>query len=101
MQKNKNFNFLASEQRENIKQQVFDNCNGVTIINQGNGGAYVNNVYLNPSPLNVLLTDRFAGESVSIGGNEGEVFKGRLDISFVPGQTSPLLVIIQKYYLPD
>lgn len=70
------------------------NCNGMTIINRGDGMAFVNGIPLsaNPTPGN-------AGESIAIGGNVGEIYAGRCNISFAPGQAAPLLVIVFKYYV--
>lgn len=93
------YNFQGVEIRSNGYQQLYNECNGVTVINQGNVGVWVNEIFLNASPLNVLATDRFAGESVAIGGNENEVLQGRLKITFEAG-TNPLIIVIQKYYLP-
>lgn len=97
----KNYTFFAEEVREPGYYNLDAKCNGVTIINQGNGAAIVNQVYLNASPLNVSATDRYAGESLAIGGNEGEILTGRLQVAFAPAVTQPLVIIVQKYYLPD
>lgn len=93
------YTFNAQEVAVSGYQNIDELCNGVTLINQGNGGVFVNNVYLNASPLNVAPGDRFAGESLAIGGNEGEILTGRLQIVFET-QTAPLLIMVQKYYLP-
>ena len=66
-------------------------CNGVTVINKGNTLALWNGLPLNP------------GESMTIGGNEGEVYVGRVDISFViptpaPGTPENSAWVIQKFY---
>lgn len=66
-------------------------CNGVTVINKGNTIAMWNGLPLLPD------------ESMTIGGNEGEVYVGRVDISFAP--STPVVVptinsawVIQKFY---
>jgi hypothetical protein len=66
-------------------------CNGVTVINKGNTIAMWNGLPLNP------------GESMTVGGNEGEVFVGRIDISFTmptppPGSPVNSAWVIQKFY---
>lgn len=93
------FNFQGAEVSTTQYYNILENTNGVTVINQGNVGVWINQVYLNASPLNVNPGDRFAGESLAIGGNAGEIVAGRLRISFEAG-TQPLVIIIQKYYLP-
>jgi len=92
------YNFQAMEVRSQGYQNLYEYCNGVTIINQGNTEVWVNEVHLAASPLNVAATDRFAGESLAIGGNENEVLNGRLKITFGAG-TIPLVVIVQKYFI--
>lgn len=67
-------------------------CNGVTVINKGTTLALWNGLPLNP------------GESMSVGGNEGEVFIGRVDISFVIPVPAPAVItnsawVIQKFYV--
>jgi hypothetical protein len=66
-------------------------CNGVTVINKGNTIVLWNGLPLNPN------------ESMTVGGNEGEVFVGRVDISFQP--SVPVVIptinsawVIQKFY---
>lgn len=69
-------------------------CNGFTVNNAGNTIVYVNGDPLQP------------GSSKTVGGNEGEVYKGRCDLQFVTPSPAPstiinLAVVTQKYYLPD
>lgn len=66
-------------------------CNGVTVINKGNTIAMWNGLPLQPN------------ESMTVGGNVGEVFVGRVDISFsLPTPAPPTPVnsawVIQKFY---
>lgn len=72
-------------------------CNGVTIINKGNTIAMWNGLPL------------FPDESMTVGGNEGEVFIGRVDLSFrlptaadgIPIPATPInsAWVIQKFYV--
>jgi len=69
-------------------------CNGVTVINKGNTIALWNGLPLVP------------GESMTVGGNEGEVYIGRIDISFalpVPAPPVPInqAFVIQKFYVGE
>jgi hypothetical protein len=66
-------------------------CNGVTVINKGTTIAIWNGLPLMP------------GESMSVGGNEGEVYIGRIDIRFtIQAPAPPTIVnsayVIQKFY---
>jgi len=77
---------------------VAKNCNGFTVTNIGDTALTINDIILFPSatPATVL------GDSVSIGGNEGEIYTGNLKLSFlVPVGAAPNVQIIQKYYLED
>jgi len=70
-------------------------CNAVTFINRGDSVVYVNGVPLAPSPLG----PGFAGESIAFSGNEGEIYRGDIEVRFVPGGTSDQVVVLQKFYL--
>jgi hypothetical protein len=66
-------------------------CNGATVINKGTTLALWNGLPLNP------------GESMTVGGNEGEVYVGRIDISFQIPVPAPATIVnsawvIQKFY---
>ena len=66
-------------------------CNGLTIKNAGTTIVLFNGVPLQPQ------------ESISIGGNEGEVYVGRCDIRFQVQTPAPPVVnnsawVIQKFY---
>lgn len=100
MKQTRKYAFSCVEVRQKGAFSIDELCNGITVINQGNAGAWFNNIYLSASPLNLLATDRFAGESAAIGGNEGEILTGRVQVDFATG-TQPRILIIQKYYLPE
>lgn len=74
------------------------NCNGYTITNIGDTALTVNGKILFPSvtPLTVQ------GDSISFGGNEGEIYIGYINLSFVqPVGVAPNAEVIQKFYLDD
>jgi hypothetical protein len=78
-----------TEQRSVVVEKL---CNNVTVINKGNTLVLWNGLPLNP------------GESMTVGGNEGEVFIGRVDISFAlptppPGTPVNSAWVIQKFYI--
>jgi hypothetical protein len=79
---------MYSQQRSVVVDKL---CNSVTVINKGTTIALWNTLPLNP------------GESMTVGGNEGEVFVGRVDISFQVPVPAPATIInsawvIQKFY---
>lgn len=70
-------------------------CNGFTIINIGGATATINGKVLFPSA--TPTTDQ--GDSFSVGGNAGEIYKGMLSLSFDPAGPNPLVEVIQKFYV--
>jgi hypothetical protein len=70
-------------------------CNGFTIINIGDTIATINGKILFPST--TPATDQ--GDSFSVGGNAGEIYKGQLNLSFAVGGANPLVEVIQKFYV--
>lgn len=72
-------------------------CNGFTAINFSDVTVTVNDIPLLPSatPLTV------AGDSVSFGGNENEIFRGQFKIQFATGGAISNLVIVEKYFTED
>lgn len=87
------FNIIEKVMKINGGVVVEDLCNGLTAVNLGTTTMYVNNIPLYPGTPG---TSR--GESYTYGGNEGEVFCGRVDIAFDTGEGNGL--ILQKIYLP-
>lgn len=88
------FNFVGQEYSVNTEVSVDPACNAVTFINKGTMVARINGVPINP-PLDPTLS----GESITVGGNKGELFKGRLQITVGVGDPAPLVIVIQKYYI--
>lgn len=102
-------NGVAQYRKYNISVQVYgpdtlsggyvkvpELCNGFTITNIGTATFKVNGKILFPSatPASEL------GDSISFGGNEGEIYTGNLQIQFlgVLGAT-PQVEVIFKYYI--
>lgn len=77
---------------ENKSVYVDPFCNSVAFINIGTTVAFINGIV----PLNPGVPGTNNGESYVFGGNKGEIFKGRIDISFTGGAGS--LLVIQKIY---
>lgn len=70
--------------------------NGYVATNLGTGVVRVNGQTLFPSATPATV----AGDSVSMIGNVGEVFKGTIDLEFVvPTGATPLVEIVEKYYI--
>jgi len=66
-------------------------CNGVTVLNAGTVYVTWNGIPIAP------------GASMTVGGNEGEIFVGRVDIGFftqtpAPGTIVKSAWVIQKFY---
>lgn len=74
---------------------VMKNCNGFTFTNVGGKIARVNGMIIYPGVPGTSL-----GDSRSVGGNEGEIYKGRIQIAFEAGGANPNIEIVQKFY-PD
>lgn len=87
------YNFLINIYTENTRVIVDERCNGFTAINKGLVDAEVNGVILKPG------TATGSGESVSFGGNFGEIFRGRIDVIFPNGAVGANVCFIQKVYL--
>jgi hypothetical protein len=69
-------------------------CNGVTVLNAGTTFCTWNGVPLGP------------GLSMTVGGNEGEIFVGRVDIAFFTQSPAPATIVnsawvIQKFYVGE
>lgn len=73
---------------------VVENCNGFSCTNLGDTIAEVNGIQLLPG---VPGTSR--GDSVTVGGNLGEIYKGNIRLVFAVGGATPLVEIIQKFYV--
>jgi hypothetical protein len=93
----------------NIRQVTFNSsgqyvldkcCNGFVAVNIGDTLVRIQQIPLKPPPA-INLT----GESTGVQGNADEIFvgtNGMLTITFVnPVGANPLVMIIEKYYVPD
>lgn len=74
--------------------QIIENCLSLTIVNAGDVQCYFNGVPLPASPVSGQL-----GQSISIGGNESEIFVGRISISFDSTAGVKKCVVIQRIKL--
>lgn len=86
------YNIAVITIRQSLGLDIGENTNGYIFINTGTTIVTVNGVPLNPG---VPGTNN--GDNLNIGGNLGEIFKGRIDISFVTGVGE--LQVIQKFYV--
>lgn len=88
------YNDISQIVRQSIEIVVHQNCNGWTAVNQGADVVKINNIQLLPSSSPSTIT----GDSVSIEGNEGEIYERlTLKVEFQT-TTQPQLLIIQKIY---
>ena len=86
------YNFSSQSYIKNGFATLDRFCNGFTAINIGTTVATVNGIPLNPG-----TPGTSNGDSITIGGNKGEILKTRVTISFGAGNTGNVL-IIQKFY---
>lgn len=73
-----------------------DNCNGYRATNTGDTIAWVDGQILYPGIPGTSL-----GDSVTVGGNFGEIFLGHIKVEFdtTGGGTQPEIQIDQKFYV--
>ncbi len=86
------YNFQVNYYNQSGFVEVTRGCNSITFTNTGQDPVEVNGMILYPGTPGTQL-----GDSRTIGGNEGEIFVGRITVTF---QTvvAPQLEIIQKFY---
>jgi hypothetical protein len=71
------------------------NCNGFTVTNIGDTIVKVNDQIFYPGVPGTSL-----GDSRSFGGNEGEIYMGRLKVAFqTPLGVAPQIEVVQKVYV--
>lgn len=80
------YNFSAQTYSQNTQVSIDPWCNGLTIKNAGTSMVQFQEEQIAP------------GDSIAIGGNFGEVIRGRLDLSFL-GAGNNVAVIRQKFYI--
>lgn len=88
------FNTIQETIKGNASIVVEQWCNGYEVINTGTTTCFVNG-----RPLYAGTPGTNNGDSITFGGNRGEVFYGRIDISFNTGAGECL--VTQKIYLPN
>jgi hypothetical protein len=91
-----NWNETTNIYSKSIQVPVVRGCNGYTATNIGDTTVQINGKTLFPSatPASIL------GDSITLGGNLGELYKGDLSIQFVsPANANPKVEIIQKFYI--
>lgn len=88
------YNLATMTYAQNTKVEVDRLCNGFTVVNTGATAMQVNGISLAPPVAPALL-----GEAAQFGGNAGEIFIGRIDISFTGG--AGRCVVTQKIYVQN
>lgn len=94
------YNAVPIEWKISHEMEVDRRCNGFIAVNKGDVLVRINGFPLLPYPPG---HPELSGESMTVGGNLGEIYRGRIQIVFpapAPGQ-SPSVWIIQKFYLCD
>lgn len=79
--------------RSTVVKRV-ENCNGFIAVNTGDSIVTVNDRVLYPGVPGTSL-----GDSVTIGGNLGEIYLGQIKIVFAAGGLQPEITIEQKFYI--
>lgn len=81
----------------------YETCNSIVFTNEDKAGqtvAVVNGKYLMPPAAGVA---NGVGESIAVGGNKGEFYRGRCDINFQNLDGTPSQVgrcsVVEKFYL--
>lgn len=74
--------------------EVSKYCNGFVARNIGNDTVFINGIQLLPA-----VAPGLSGETFSIGGNVGEIYRGRIQIVFAGAGLTPLVEIVQKFYI--
>jgi hypothetical protein len=86
------YNITTQDYNQQRSVNVVKGCNGFTVKNAGTSTVFVDGVPV------------LAKESLSVGGNEGEIYVGRIDITFGPPAPSPTTNsawVIQKFYVDE
>lgn len=91
------YTIKANTYRKSDEVTIIPNCIEWSVINQGDTGCTVNQIYLKPYPPG---HPELIGTTFSLSCNEGEVFTGHLTIAFdaAPG-ADPWIQIVQRYYV--
>lgn len=69
-------------------------CFAFMFTNRGDAIANVNGIVINPSPTPATAL----GESRSISGHDGDIYRGPITLTIAPGGAAPLVEIIQLFY---
>lgn len=85
-------NAITVTQSQNFT--VDKRCNSLGFINTGDVIVTVNGIPLFPSSAPATIR----GDAFTVNGNEMEIFKSYVTISFALGGASPSLVIVQQFY---
>lgn len=74
--------------------KLVPNVNGIKVTNTG-----ADLVFVNDEPLYPGLPGTAIGDSITIGGNLGEIFLGTVDIRFSGTGTNPQVLATIKFYI--
>lgn len=73
-----------------------NNCCGFIAINTGDDAVTVNDQVLYPGVPGTSI-----GDSMTVGGNLGEIFLGQINVKFAGVGVAPQVTINQKFYILD
>lgn len=89
------YNFSVDIYTQTKQIPRMKDLNGFTVTNLGGCALRINDKILFPSA--TPATDQ--GDSISFGGNEGEIYIGNIRLEFIPPLTNPRAEVIQKFYI--
>lgn len=93
----RNWNFATEVYGPNQQVQVLPGCFAIMFTNIGDVPAEVGGMLLYPGVVGTSL-----GDSRSLGGHLMDLFKGRIQIKFLPSAgTQPLVELVQLFYLEE
>ena len=87
------YDFITSSYNASGWQTIPKNCNGFTVVNTGTAIVNVNDLIMYPGVPGTTI-----GDSISFGGNENEIYAGKLKIAFaaVGGE----IQVVYKVFVP-
>ena len=88
------YNLTQMTYATNTKVEVDKFCNAFTVVNTGATDMTVNGI-----PLAAPVAPALLGEAVQFGGNKGEIYIGRIDLSFTGG--TGRCIVTQKIYVQN
>lgn len=95
MSENRKYNISVANYSTSQRVNVIKGCNAFAAVNLGDTIAEINGVPIFPSATPATIR----GDVFGIAGNENEVYRGNIQLSFrTPLGAAPLVAIVQQFY---